>query len=161
MRLKDPFSLKAADMTKRTNKPRKPRDEESSDEVSGKLWSVTGHLWSVGAVSGLHWQNGADHMDSKWRSDIRKLNCFVSLIRLAVPACQQSSGPGLCEEICNVQRVVHVRRVPKREDDERRRASSVTWHSDLLKVWFPSKICFQGTFSVIINVTCSSCQNNN
>ncbi|XP_068426276.1 ubiquitin carboxyl-terminal hydrolase 45 isoform X3 [Clinocottus analis] len=35
MRLKDPFSLKAADMTKRTNKPRKPRDEESSDEVSG------------------------------------------------------------------------------------------------------------------------------
>lgn len=36
MRLKDPFSLKAAEMTKRTNKPRKPRDEESSDEVSGK-----------------------------------------------------------------------------------------------------------------------------
>lgn len=35
MRLKDPFSLKAADMTKRTSKPRKPRDEESSDEVSG------------------------------------------------------------------------------------------------------------------------------
>ncbi|XP_026149583.1 ubiquitin carboxyl-terminal hydrolase 45 isoform X2 [Mastacembelus armatus] len=35
MRLKDPFSLKAADMTKRSNKPRKPRDEESSDEVSG------------------------------------------------------------------------------------------------------------------------------
>uniref|UniRef100_A0A8C2Z7Q3 Ubiquitin carboxyl-terminal hydrolase n=1 Tax=Cyclopterus lumpus TaxID=8103 RepID=A0A8C2Z7Q3_CYCLU len=35
MRLKDPFSLKAADMTKRTNKPRRPRDEESSDEVSG------------------------------------------------------------------------------------------------------------------------------
>lgn len=36
MRLKDPFSLKAAEMTKRTNKPRKPRDEESSDEVSGE-----------------------------------------------------------------------------------------------------------------------------
>ncbi|XP_076006348.1 ubiquitin carboxyl-terminal hydrolase 45 isoform X2 [Genypterus blacodes] len=35
MRLKDPFSLEAADMTKRTNKPRKPRDEDSSDEVSG------------------------------------------------------------------------------------------------------------------------------
>lgn len=35
MRLKDPFSLKAADMTKRTHKPRKPRDEDSSDEVSG------------------------------------------------------------------------------------------------------------------------------
>ncbi|KAF0045026.1 hypothetical protein F2P81_001555 [Scophthalmus maximus] len=35
MRLKDPFSLKAADMTKRTSKPRKPREEESSDEVSG------------------------------------------------------------------------------------------------------------------------------
>uniref|UniRef100_A0A674E7E1 Ubiquitin carboxyl-terminal hydrolase n=1 Tax=Salmo trutta TaxID=8032 RepID=A0A674E7E1_SALTR len=35
MRLKDPFSLKAVGMTKRTNKPRKPRDEESSDEVSG------------------------------------------------------------------------------------------------------------------------------
>ncbi|KAK7886479.1 hypothetical protein WMY93_026100 [Mugilogobius chulae] len=35
MRLKDPFSLKAAEMTKRTNKPRKARDEESSDEVSG------------------------------------------------------------------------------------------------------------------------------
>lgn len=42
MRLKDPFSLKAADMTKRTNKPRKPRDEESSDEVSGK--SLKQHL---------------------------------------------------------------------------------------------------------------------
>ncbi|KAG7258751.1 hypothetical protein CRUP_018893 [Coryphaenoides rupestris] len=40
MRLKDPFSLKAAaaaDMTKRTNKPRRPRDEESSDEVSGTM----------------------------------------------------------------------------------------------------------------------------
>lgn len=37
MRLKDPFSLKAAEMTKRTNKPRKPRDEESSDEISGKI----------------------------------------------------------------------------------------------------------------------------
>ena len=36
MRLKDPFFLKAAEMTKRTNKPRKPRDEDSSDEVSGK-----------------------------------------------------------------------------------------------------------------------------
>ncbi|XP_034031317.1 ubiquitin carboxyl-terminal hydrolase 45 [Thalassophryne amazonica] len=35
MRLKDPLILNAADMTKRTNKPRKPRDEESSDEVSG------------------------------------------------------------------------------------------------------------------------------
>ncbi|XP_061805474.2 ubiquitin carboxyl-terminal hydrolase 45 [Nerophis lumbriciformis] len=35
MRLKDPLSLTAASMTKRTNKPRKPRDEESSDEVSG------------------------------------------------------------------------------------------------------------------------------
>ncbi|XP_056900124.1 ubiquitin carboxyl-terminal hydrolase 45 isoform X1 [Takifugu flavidus] len=35
MRLKDPFSLKVAEMTKRTNKPRKPRDEESSDEVGG------------------------------------------------------------------------------------------------------------------------------
>uniref|UniRef100_A0A8C7P083 Ubiquitin carboxyl-terminal hydrolase n=1 Tax=Oncorhynchus mykiss TaxID=8022 RepID=A0A8C7P083_ONCMY len=34
MRLKDPFSLKVVGMTKRTNKPRKPRDEESSDEVS-------------------------------------------------------------------------------------------------------------------------------
>ena len=41
MRLKDPFSLKAADMTKRTNKPRKPRDEESYDEASGTygLWT--------------------------------------------------------------------------------------------------------------------------
>ena len=37
MRLKDPFSLRAADMTKRTNRPRKPRDEESSDEVSGMV----------------------------------------------------------------------------------------------------------------------------
>lgn len=36
MRLKDPFSLKAADMTKRSNKPKKPRDEDSSDEVGGK-----------------------------------------------------------------------------------------------------------------------------
>ncbi|XP_061529789.1 ubiquitin carboxyl-terminal hydrolase 45 isoform X3 [Phycodurus eques] len=33
MRLKDP--LTAANMTKRTNKPRKPRDEDSSDEVGG------------------------------------------------------------------------------------------------------------------------------
>ena len=37
MRLKDPFSLRAADMTKRTNRPRKPRDEDSSDEVSGMV----------------------------------------------------------------------------------------------------------------------------
>lgn len=45
MRLKDPFSLKAAEMTKRTNKPRKPRDEESSDEVSGKLtWTPRGSV---------------------------------------------------------------------------------------------------------------------
>lgn len=42
MRLKDPFSLKTAEMTKRTNRPRKPRDEESSDEVSGKYIDVTG-----------------------------------------------------------------------------------------------------------------------
>ncbi|KAM3872922.1 ubiquitin carboxyl-terminal hydrolase 45 isoform 2-T2 [Diretmus argenteus] len=61
MRLKDPFSLKAADMTKRTNKPRKPRDEESSDEVSGLTCqhvskavdlssvkkSVSSSVWSV------------------------------------------------------------------------------------------------------------------
>ncbi|KAM4633580.1 ubiquitin carboxyl-terminal hydrolase 45 [Polymixia lowei] len=61
MRLKDPFSLKAVDMTKRTNKPRKPRDEESSDEVSGLTCqhvskavdlssvkkSVSSSLWSV------------------------------------------------------------------------------------------------------------------
>lgn len=36
MRLKEPLPLTAANMTKRTNKPRKPRDDESSDEVSGK-----------------------------------------------------------------------------------------------------------------------------
>ncbi|XP_056141760.1 ubiquitin carboxyl-terminal hydrolase 45 isoform X2 [Lampris incognitus] len=61
MRLKDPFSLKAADMTKRTNKPKKPRDEESSDEVSGLTCqhvskavdlssvkkSVSSNIWSV------------------------------------------------------------------------------------------------------------------
>ncbi|XP_048008799.1 ubiquitin carboxyl-terminal hydrolase 45 isoform X1 [Megalobrama amblycephala] len=61
MRLKDPFSLKTADMTKRSNKPKKPRDEESSDEVGGLTCqhvsravdlssvkkAVTGSLWSV------------------------------------------------------------------------------------------------------------------
>ncbi|XP_062843969.1 ubiquitin carboxyl-terminal hydrolase 45 isoform X2 [Trichomycterus rosablanca] len=61
MRLKDPFSLKTAEMTKRSNKPKKPRDEESSDEVSGLTCqhvskavelssvkkAVTGGLWSV------------------------------------------------------------------------------------------------------------------
>lgn len=61
MRLKDPFSLKAVDMTKRTNKPRKPRDDESSDEVSGLTCqhvskaidlssvkkSVSSSVWSV------------------------------------------------------------------------------------------------------------------
>ncbi|KAI2655106.1 Ubiquitin carboxyl-terminal hydrolase 45 [Labeo rohita] len=61
MRLKDPFSLKAADMTKRSNKPKKPRDEDSSDEVGGLTCqhvsravdlssvkkAVTGSLWSV------------------------------------------------------------------------------------------------------------------
>lgn len=51
MRLKDPFSLKAADMTKRTNKPRKPRDEESSDEVSGE--SNTGHQAVVFDLPGM------------------------------------------------------------------------------------------------------------
>lgn len=35
MRVKGPFSLKADEMTKRSNRPRKPRDEESSDEVTG------------------------------------------------------------------------------------------------------------------------------
>ncbi|XP_051575550.1 ubiquitin carboxyl-terminal hydrolase 45 isoform X3 [Myxocyprinus asiaticus] len=61
MRLKDPFSLKTADMTKRSNKPKKPRDEDSSDEVgvltcqhvsravdlSSVKKAVTGSLWSV------------------------------------------------------------------------------------------------------------------
>ncbi|XP_026998680.2 ubiquitin carboxyl-terminal hydrolase 45 isoform X3 [Tachysurus fulvidraco] len=61
MRLKDPFSLKTAEMTKRSNKPRKPREEESSDEISGLTCqhvskavelnsvkkAVTGSLWSV------------------------------------------------------------------------------------------------------------------
>uniref|UniRef100_A0A8C9VB47 Ubiquitin carboxyl-terminal hydrolase n=1 Tax=Scleropages formosus TaxID=113540 RepID=A0A8C9VB47_SCLFO len=61
MRLKDPFSIKAADMTKRTNRPKKPCDEESSDEVSGLTCqhvsravdlnsvkkAVTQSLWSV------------------------------------------------------------------------------------------------------------------
>ncbi|XP_076136314.1 ubiquitin carboxyl-terminal hydrolase 45 [Alosa pseudoharengus] len=61
MRLKDPFSLKSADMTKRTSKPKKPRDEESSDEVGGLMCqhvskavdlgavkkAVTGSVWSV------------------------------------------------------------------------------------------------------------------
>lgn len=41
MRLKDPFSLKTADMTKRS---KKPRDEDSSDEVGGKKgFSVFSH----------------------------------------------------------------------------------------------------------------------
>uniref|UniRef100_A0A672LA20 Ubiquitin carboxyl-terminal hydrolase n=1 Tax=Sinocyclocheilus grahami TaxID=75366 RepID=A0A672LA20_SINGR len=58
MRLKDPFSLKTADMTKRS---KKPRDEDSSDEVGGLPCqhvsravdlssvkkAVTGNLWSV------------------------------------------------------------------------------------------------------------------
>ncbi|KAG1948075.1 ubiquitin carboxyl-terminal hydrolase [Pimephales promelas] len=61
MRLKDPFSLKTADMTKRSNKPKKPRDEDSSDEVGGLTCqhvsravdlssvkkAVTGSMWSV------------------------------------------------------------------------------------------------------------------
>ncbi|MCJ8744713.1 hypothetical protein PDJAM_G00121790 [Pangasius djambal] len=61
MRLKDPFSLKTAEMTKRSSKPKKPREEESSDEVSGLTCqhvskavelnsvkkAVTGSLWSV------------------------------------------------------------------------------------------------------------------
>uniref|UniRef100_A0A8C1LBG5 Ubiquitin carboxyl-terminal hydrolase n=2 Tax=Cyprinus carpio TaxID=7962 RepID=A0A8C1LBG5_CYPCA len=57
MRLKDPFSLKTTDMTKRS---KKPRDEDSSDEVgltcqhvsravdlSSVKKAVTGNLWSV------------------------------------------------------------------------------------------------------------------
>uniref|UniRef100_A0A8C7P314 Ubiquitin carboxyl-terminal hydrolase n=1 Tax=Oncorhynchus mykiss TaxID=8022 RepID=A0A8C7P314_ONCMY len=60
MRLKDPFSLKVVGMTKRTNKPRKPRDEESSDEVkltcqhvskavdlSSVKKAVTSSMWSM------------------------------------------------------------------------------------------------------------------
>ncbi|KAF4076907.1 hypothetical protein AMELA_G00220360 [Ameiurus melas] len=61
MRLKDPFSLKASEMTKRSTKPKKPREEDSSDEVSGLTCqhvskavelnsvkkAVTGSLWSV------------------------------------------------------------------------------------------------------------------
>ncbi|KAL4657453.1 ubiquitin carboxyl-terminal hydrolase 45 [Arapaima gigas] len=61
MRLKDPFSVNAANMTKRTNRPKKPCDEESSDEFSGLTCqhvskavdlnsvkkAVTQNLWSV------------------------------------------------------------------------------------------------------------------
>uniref|UniRef100_W5NKF8 Ubiquitin carboxyl-terminal hydrolase n=1 Tax=Lepisosteus oculatus TaxID=7918 RepID=W5NKF8_LEPOC len=62
MRLKDPFSLKASEMTKRSNRPRKPREEESSDEVSAGMTcqhvskavdlssvkkAVSQNLWSV------------------------------------------------------------------------------------------------------------------
>lgn len=54
MRLKDPFSLKAAEMTKRTNKPRKPRDEESSDEVSGKLNLAPSRGVSLVALLKIH-----------------------------------------------------------------------------------------------------------
>lgn len=61
MRLKDPFNFNAAEMTKRSNKPKKTRDEESSDEVSGLTCqhvskavdlnsvkkAITGTIWSV------------------------------------------------------------------------------------------------------------------
>ncbi|KAF6728130.1 Ubiquitin carboxyl-terminal hydrolase 45 [Oryzias melastigma] len=50
MRLKDPFSLKAVEMTKRTNKPRKPRDEESSDEVSGLTCQHVNKAVDLGSV---------------------------------------------------------------------------------------------------------------
>uniref|UniRef100_A0A3P9JWU1 Ubiquitin carboxyl-terminal hydrolase n=1 Tax=Oryzias latipes TaxID=8090 RepID=A0A3P9JWU1_ORYLA len=50
MRLKDPFSSKAIEMTKRTNKPRKPRDEESSDEVSGLTCQHVNKAVDLGSV---------------------------------------------------------------------------------------------------------------
>lgn len=65
MRLKDPFSLKAAEMTKRTNKPRKPRDEESSDEVSGTL------IWI---------RNRGDHPDK-----LLKVGLFPNRINPSTP----------------------------------------------------------------------------
>lgn len=50
MRLKDPFSLKSADMTKRTSKPKKPRDEESSDEVGGLMCQHVSKAVDLSAV---------------------------------------------------------------------------------------------------------------
>uniref|UniRef100_A0A3P9JI43 Ubiquitin carboxyl-terminal hydrolase n=1 Tax=Oryzias latipes TaxID=8090 RepID=A0A3P9JI43_ORYLA len=50
MRLKDPFSSKAVEMTKRTSKPRKPRDEESSDEVSGLTCQHVNKAVDLGSV---------------------------------------------------------------------------------------------------------------
>lgn len=110
MRLKDPFSLKAADMTKRTNKPRKPRDEESSDEVSGKLLGSTVHQ----AVRALT-SDFAESCISQWIVNDKvalksKIHCFVLFfsIRVALPACEQGSGTELREEIYTLQRVVYV-----------------------------------------------------
>lgn len=61
MRVKGPFSLKADEMTKRSNRPRKPRDEESSDEVTGKykcsnrqnvfLYLLGSSSWTLGITA--------------------------------------------------------------------------------------------------------------
>ncbi|XP_066512494.1 ubiquitin carboxyl-terminal hydrolase 45-like [Hoplias malabaricus] len=83
MRLKDPFSLKNTEMTKRSNKPKKPRDEESSDEVSGLTCqhvskavelnsvkkAVTGSLWSV--CSDCMKERDAVEMEQVGSHDIR------------------------------------------------------------------------------------------
>ncbi|KAL0984660.1 hypothetical protein UPYG_G00144850 [Umbra pygmaea] len=98
MRLKDPFSLKAADMTKRTNKPRKPRDEESSDEVSGLTCqhvSKAVDLSSVKkAVTSSMWSTCSDCLRERTMVDGEPISAHDILVCLkcGFQGCNQSES---------------------------------------------------------------------
>lgn len=150
MRLKDPFSLKAAEMTKRTNKPRKPRDEESSDEVSGKL-NLTPcrevHLlnrWKSCTFSQRQWSFYCFFF--KIQSSIgwklkRADNDFQLnlIIRIDMSACWKSCGSDISEEVRPLQCLAGLLWLSKREDHDWYRFWNISWYCGLLKMWFPGK----------------------
>lgn len=90
MRLKDPFSLKTAEMTKRSNKPKKPHDEDSSDEVSGKE-SFQYHFSCQNIIHGmLSWYSLKKIIEKhpRYLSVIMNLSCmkFIPIVGLPMLA---------------------------------------------------------------------------
>lgn len=150
MRLKDPFSLKAAEMTKRTNKPRKPRDEESSDEVSGKLkLTPSREVNLLNHQKVVHFPKDNETFTVfekkklqssigwkwKWADNDFQLN----LIRIDVSACWKSRGSDVSKEVRPLQCLAGLLWLSKREDHDWYRFWSISWHCGVLKMWFPGK----------------------
>uniref|UniRef100_A0A4W4FLI6 Ubiquitin carboxyl-terminal hydrolase n=1 Tax=Electrophorus electricus TaxID=8005 RepID=A0A4W4FLI6_ELEEL len=98
MRLKEPSSLKTADMTKRSNKPKKPRDEDSSDEVNGLTCqhvSKAVELSSVKkAVASSLWSVCADCLRERDMIDTEQADAHDILVCLkcGFQGCSQSES---------------------------------------------------------------------